>query len=138
MKGYGVRVTIDEEADPRNPPISLAVARFKSRGECPHARVYVDEELHGLECQDCGAVVHAVGWIHRYLVKLAHLQRVTLRHRAMANLVAQRTRTKCVHCGQMTPLGGRPTHAAVEAEVHRLEAAGQANAALTEGHPDEA
>lgn len=88
--------------------ISLSLARSKYLpGRCAHKSVVVDEALAEVECRDCGAKLDPM----HVLVKLATeesvlQQRIETLRQLNADLDAK-TRTKCRHCGQMTPV--RPT-----------------------------
>lgn len=72
-------------------------------GECQHLGPYeIDETLAEVECGQCRAKLSAT-WV---LTRLARQENQYLRIRescldAQAKLNA-RSRTKCVHCGQMT------------------------------------
>ena len=71
---------------------------------CKHNTVVVDPELFQLECSDCGALLDPM----QYLLKLANRES-SLEYR-ITNLaehldkMEKRVRTKCIHCGQMTPI----------------------------------
>lgn len=98
-------IPIDDE--PTN-VISLTEARSRyALGRCQHKRVTVDEVLAEVECRDCGTKLNPIV----VLVRMAHEESVLgVRIDAMKKLKAEldeKLRTKCKHCGQMTPV--RPT-----------------------------
>lgn len=85
--------------------ISLSEARQRYEfGKCQHKRVTVDEILAEVECRDCGVKLNLM----QVLVRLAREESI-LKNRieAMRQLKAdleKKQRTKCRHCGQMTPV----------------------------------
>ena len=95
-------IAIDDE--PTN-IISLSEARTRySVGTCQHKHFSVDEILDEVECSDCGAKLNPM----QVLVRLAREESV-LKNRiaSMRQLKAdleKKQRTKCRHCGQMTPV----------------------------------
>ncbi len=89
--------------------ISIEVVRRsriekKLRAECTHIRTSVNVELNHLTCLDCGAHLNAVEWIAQLAEEWDRIQRMTAEYRAAAEKHEQRTRTKCRHCGQFTPV----------------------------------
>ena len=97
----------DIDDEPTN-VICLSEARTRYElSKCQHKHVTVDERLAEVECQDCGAKLNPM----QVLARLAR-EESRLKHRieSLRKLNAEldsKTRTKCRHCGQMTPV--RPT-----------------------------
>ena len=95
-------LVVDDE--PTN-VISLSEARSRYEyNKCQHKRVTVDEILSEVECSNCGAKLNPI----QVLARLAQEESV-LKHR-IASLrklktdLDAKTRTKCRHCGHMTPV----------------------------------
>lgn len=83
----------------------LRVVRYQA-GSCNHrtATFIVDEALEEVQCGDCGAKLSA----HWVLVQLCekesrYRQRLDEYRTEIAD-IKDRTRTKCIHCEQMTPI----------------------------------
>lgn len=98
-------IPIDD--DPTN-VICLSEARLKYvHGRFQHKRVEVDEMLAEVECRDCGEKLNPLA----VLVMMSKEQSLLgVRIAAIKQLKAEleeKQRTKCKHCGQMTPV--RPT-----------------------------
>jgi hypothetical protein len=74
---------------------------------CRHTHVTVDPTLATLQCNDCKEKLDPIP----YIVMLAHHEhRLWVRGAEMhaaAELAAQKTRTKCEHCGKMTRVNTR-------------------------------
>lgn len=73
------------------------------RGNCPHTHLTI-HHIDGLCCTDCGKQLDPIGWI---IERMEELNLIVMRER-MVNEASQklneRSRTKCRHCGQMTPI----------------------------------
>jgi len=86
----------------------LRARRVKSREECHHVGIRVDEELAEVTCRDCGAKLSPIRWLTRISEHWAD----TMRLRKSAALERARLelkrRVKCFHCGEfMTLMGSR-------------------------------
>ena len=88
----------------------ICLSEVRTRYEyskCQHRKVNVDEILAEVECSDCGAKLNPM----QVLVRLAREEsRLKQRIESLRKLNAEldtKTRTKCRHCGEMTPV--RPT-----------------------------
>ncbi len=95
---------LDANEQPTN-IISLSEARTRfAPGRCQHKRVQIDEALSEVECRDCGAKLNPV----HVLVRMAREESVwAMRLAELTKLREQldkKQRTKCLHCGQMTPV----------------------------------
>ena len=85
--------------------ICLSEARTRyEHDKCQHRKVTVDEILAEVECSDCGVKLNPM----QVLVRLAREEsRLKQRIESLRKLNADldtKTRTKCSHCGQMTPV----------------------------------
>ncbi len=75
-------------------------------GACTHrtATYIVDEALEEVQCGDCGAKLNA-HWVMRQLCEKESRWRQRLAdYNDEISDLKERTRTKCVHCEQMTPI----------------------------------
>jgi len=98
----------DSKPELPTPTISANRRRYTT-GECKHRGPYlVDNMLGTVECGDCGAalnpifVLEILAWHEAYWnARLNDLRK----HLAEINKELEgRTRTKCTHCGNMTPI----------------------------------
>lgn len=96
---------IDDE--PTN-VICLSEARTRfAIGKCQHKRVEVDEILAEVSCKDCGEKLNPIAVMARMAREESRLgDRIAALKQLQAGL-ENKQRTKCTHCGQMTPV--RPT-----------------------------
>lgn len=73
-------------------------------GGCQHPRVEVCEKNAEVTCQDCGAKLNPI-WV---LMRIAQDDRILVDRwasmKAEIATMGKRTRTKCRHCGQFTPV----------------------------------
>ncbi|WP_227461678.1 hypothetical protein [Cupriavidus pauculus] len=83
----------------------LQIASEFTPGACRHRAGFVfDEKLENVLCKGCGERVSPI-WVLRQLA-----QEETRWHRARETYqeemkrLAERSRTKCRHCGEMTPI----------------------------------
>lgn len=106
---------MDEEDDGRIVKLETASKPIDQRGlrlvgyqsgACTHrtATFIVDESLEEVQCGDCGAKLNA-HWVLRQLCeKESRWRRKYEEYRDAVADIKDRTRTKCVHCEQMTPI----------------------------------
>lgn len=95
-------IPIDDE--PTN-VICLSEARSRfAVGKCRHMRVEVDELLAEVTCRDCGERLNPVAVMVRMAQEESRLSnRIDALKKLQADL-EKKQRTKCKHCGQMTPV----------------------------------
>ncbi len=95
-------IPIDDE--PTN-VICLSEARNRFvMSKCQHKRVEVDEILAEVTCKDCGERLNPIAVMVRMAQEESLLgQRIETLNRLKADL-EKKQRTKCKHCGQMTPV----------------------------------
>lgn len=98
-------IPIDDE--PTN-IICLSEARTRfAMSKCQHKHVEVDEILAEVTCKDCGEKLNPIAVLVRMATEESRLgNRITANKQLLADLETKH-RTKCKHCGQMTPV--RPT-----------------------------
>lgn len=76
---------------------------------CPHKGPYlVDKKLATVECQDCGALLNPMFVLEMLCYRETYWNQ---RQKDLSEYIAKlndeirdRERTKCVHCGNMTPI----------------------------------
>jgi len=83
--------------------------RRYTTAECQHRGPYlIDRRLATVECQDCGALLNPLFCLEMLACHEAYWnmrQRDLSQHLAYLNKeIEGRTRTKCTHCGNMTPI----------------------------------
>ena len=83
----------------------LRIVRHQS-GACNHrtATFIVDEALEEVQCGDCGAKLNAHWALVQLCDKESRWQTKLTEYRQEVADIKDRTRTKCVHCEQMTPI----------------------------------
>lgn len=94
-------------------------------GGCQHRHFEVNERKAEVTCADCGEKLNPI-WV---LMLLATEDRV-LRDRwagmrAEVQLLGKRLRTKCRHCGQMTPVHCKATQEEVRQLAERIKDEGK-------------
>ena len=76
-------------------------------GQCMHDKFIVDDKLLEVECGKCGDKLSPM-WV---LVQLAsremRIHEAAKRYQEEMKRLAERERTKCLHCGQMTRISRR-------------------------------
>lgn len=87
---------------------TLNQRRYRTQ-ECPHRGPYlVDRRLATVECQDCGALLNPMFCLEMLSAHEAYWnarQKDLAKHLEYLNEeIATRTRTRCAHCGNMTPI----------------------------------
>lgn len=81
--------------------MSEARQRFDAN-RCRHMHVEVDEQLEQVTCQDCKERLNAIAILIRYAKEESRLTRHIFENKALLSKIDQRTRCKCMHCGEMT------------------------------------
>lgn len=70
--------------------------------ECFHRRFLVDETKAEVECKDCGEKLNPM-WVLRQLAQRENqYHEYHARYHDECKRLAERSKTKCQHCGQMT------------------------------------
>lgn len=83
--------------------ISLTEARNRYRpGACRHTHMTVDDDLHEVVCDDCGARLNPVAVLVRFATEESRWAREAEKLRELHRELDARIRCKCQHCGQMT------------------------------------
>ena len=88
--------------------ISIEVARTNRKmrrheGHCPHTNLTI-HAVDGLVCEDCNWQLDPVGWIIERMEELNAIGHREKTLNAVADKLDARSRTKCIHCQQMTPV----------------------------------
>lgn len=95
-------IPIDDE-----PTKVICLSEARNRfvmSKCQHKRVEVDEILAEVTCKDCGERLNPIAVMVRMAQEESRLgQRIETLNRLKAGL-EKKQRTKCKHCGQMTPV----------------------------------
>lgn len=95
------------KGDPRPDEASLKVVegpdtRFARASQCRHLNIRVNEDLAEVVCRDCDAKLNPI-WV---LIRMGKEETKWAFRRTeyikMREALAQRSRCKCQHCGQMT------------------------------------
>lgn len=95
-------IPIDDE--PTNVIVLSEVRSQYDFRKCQHKQVLVDEALAEVECKDCGAKLNPIAVLVRLSREESRLKnRIEQNQRLKAEL-EKKTRTKCRHCGEMTPV----------------------------------
>ena len=83
----------------------LRVVKFQA-GACNHrtATFIIDEALEEVQCGDCGAKISPHWALVQLCDKESRWQTRLREYRDEVADIKDRTRTKCVHCDQMTPI----------------------------------
>ena len=89
--------------------ISIDVYREARAGrlfkkQCGHRRVTVSRSLNALKCRDCNEYLNAVEWIIELADDWEHYRRLISDYTKAKEEYDKRTRVKCRHCGQFTPV----------------------------------
>lgn len=71
---------------------------------CEHKHLVVDERAAEVECADCGVKLNPMWALARLARDDSDFRREWDRMRAAVRLLKDKTKTKCRHCGQMTPV----------------------------------
>ena len=88
--------------------ISIEVARHrKLKDGCKHIRVEVDRSLSTLTCLDCGREVNPVEYVAYLAEEWKRIEYMMKQYKDLEANHRERTRTKCMHCGKMTPVSKR-------------------------------
>ena len=72
--------------------------------QCTHGRVSVDTALVHLKCLDCGALLNPVEWVASLADEWDRITRMTDDYKKTIEKYEKRSRTKCRHCGEFTPV----------------------------------
>lgn len=95
-------IPIDEE--PTNVIVLSEVRNQYRFDKCQHKRVEVDEIAAEVECKDCGQKLSPIAVLVRLAREESRLRfRIEQNQKLKAEL-DKKTRTKCRHCGRMTPV----------------------------------
>jgi len=83
--------------------ISLSKKRLELHG-CPHRNIIISEEYGDVKCGDCGERLNPIWVLTRMANEETKWERQYKHYKKWKQIYDKRTRTKCVHCGEMTPV----------------------------------
>lgn len=92
--------------------ISIEVSKHTTRyarrlfKECEHHRIEVDATLKNLICLDCHKEVNPVQWVSMMVEEWHRIKMLTDAYQREAEKKEKRSRVKCLHCGELTPIRG--------------------------------
>lgn len=72
--------------------------------KCRHLQIVVDEALAEVECGTCGAKLNPINVLARLAHEESRLKNRIEQNRRLKAELDKKTRTKCRHCGEMTPV----------------------------------
>jgi hypothetical protein len=71
---------------------------------CRHARFVVDEKLEQVECSDCHERLNPIFALLQLCWQENRYHELHARYQDEMTRLGERSKTKCRHCGQMTPI----------------------------------
>lgn len=71
---------------------------------CRHTRFVVDEKLEQVECADCKERLSPIYALLQLCRQETRYHELHARYQDELKRLGERSRTKCRHCGQMTPI----------------------------------
>lgn len=71
---------------------------------CRHVRFVVDEKLEQVECADCKERLSPIYALLQLCRQETRYHELHARYQDEMQRLTERSRTKCRHCGQMTPI----------------------------------
>ena len=101
--------TVEIPAELADKVISIEVLR-KSRferqlsQECTHDEIIVDVNKYYVECKSCHELLNLVEWIASLAEKWQRIIRLYHEYNEALERYNKRSRVKCRHCGQFTPV----------------------------------
>lgn len=76
-------------------------------GECMHDKFIVDDKKQEVECGKCGEKLNPMWVLAQLCSKDMRIHEAAKRYKEEMARLAERERTKCHHCGQMTRISRR-------------------------------
>jgi hypothetical protein len=101
VKPIGIR-----RKDPK-PELQLVKLGLFEMGGCRHERFLIDERAEKVKCRDCGEPLNPLWVLGVIASKESLAARNFERYQDEMARLKKRTRTKCLHCGKMTPISRR-------------------------------
>lgn len=92
---------VKRRAQKADPNASLQVVHSY---ECQHGNFLVDDKLGEVECGRCKAKLNPIWALSRLAMEESDLRRAWAHLRAEIELMKPRLKTKCDHCGKLTPI----------------------------------
>lgn len=75
--------------------------------KCFHRRFLIDDKLQQVECGDCGEKLNPMFALEQLCRNEDRYHELHARYHDELRRLAERSRTKCEHCGQMTRISGK-------------------------------
>lgn len=91
----------------RDDDIERVLTVVSQYGGCRHERFTIDKRLAQVECRDCKAVLDPMFALTKLAEKETRYHELHARYQDEMARLAQRTKTKCEHCGSMTRISHR-------------------------------
>lgn len=95
------QLPIKRRASQPDPAATLQVVHSY---ECQHGNFLVDDKLGEVECGRCKAKLNPIWVLSRLAMEESDLRRTWAQLRAEIELMKPRLKTKCEHCGKLTPI----------------------------------
>lgn len=76
-------------------------------GGCMHTKFVIDDKKLEVECGDCGEKMNPMWVLVHLCTKDMQMKEAAKRYKDEMARLAERERTKCQHCGQMTRISRR-------------------------------
>ena len=87
--------------------ISLVKKRIEY-GDCKHKKILFSEDLDYVKCGDCGETLNPIWVIARFATDELNYRAMASQEYTRQNNISkklnEKRRTKCKHCGKMTPV----------------------------------
>jgi ribosomal protein S27E len=71
---------------------------------CLHKRFVIDDQLQQVECRDCGEKLNPMFALVQLCRQENRYHELHARYQDEMQRLGERSKTKCRHCGQMTPI----------------------------------
>ena len=81
--------------------------KIVNTGRCPHGPFLVDEQKAEVECEKCGDRLNAMAVLSILARHEARRHELHVRYEEEKKRIAERSRTKCQHCGELTRISAR-------------------------------
>lgn len=104
--GVGLASVHTLPVKPRDTSTERVLTEVRSYA-CRHERFVIDDHLQEVACGDCGEKLNPMYALVQLCRKENRYHELHARYHDELNRLAERSRTKCEHCGQMTRISGR-------------------------------
>ena len=83
------------------------IGLVQKHGQCRHKLINFDEASDSVECRQCGERLNPMWVIKKMAMKESIAIQNIERYQDEMKRLKDRSRTKCRHCGKMTPISKR-------------------------------